>query len=127
MMTRLVSGVALLPFVMSILVQYNDPDGLLWMLIYAFPAGMALAGVFGAVEFIALPTSGIYLAGAALLMPWADLGQLGEYLSAWHMKNSNAEYAREALGLFICAAYLEFMGIMWVLNRRSRPAATEGN
>lgn len=124
---RIVSGIAMLAFVMSILVQFNDPDGWVWILIYLCPAAFAGAGLFGKVEFMALPVSGLYMAGAAILMPWQDLDQLLDYVSQWQMKNDNAEYAREAIGLFLCAAYLEFTGIVWVLRRPRGQATTEGN
>ena len=118
MAVRIVSVIMLPLFLMSVGVQYNDPDGWVWMLVYAFPALIAALGIFNYISLAVLPMSVVYVVGAALLMPWDELGRMGEYTSQWHMKNDNAEYTREAIGLFICAAYLDFLTVVWVLRRQ---------
>ncbi len=123
---RIVSGIMLPMFLMSIAVQYNDPDGWVWMLIYAFPALLAILGLMNEVSVAAIPMSAIFTVGAAILMPWNELGLFGEYVSQWHMKNSNAEYMREALGLFVCVAYFDFLTVVYFLRRRTAAAQPDG-
>jgi hypothetical protein len=117
---RIVSGICLPAFLMSIFVQYNDPDGWVWMIIYALPAALALMGIFGRVSAAAIPASAIYLLGALLLMPWNHLADIPAYVSAWHMSNIHSEHAREAIGLLICMAYFDFLTVVWFLRRRNK-------
>lgn len=120
---RIVSGIMLPMFLMSVAVQYNDPDGPVWMLIYGFPAALALAALLGHISPSAIVGSFVYMAGGLLLMPWSHLADLPNYVSTWHMTTFDSEYAREAIGLFICAAYFDFLTVLWFLRRRT---ATQG-
>lgn len=125
MLLRIISGILFPAFALSVLVQYNDPDGWVWMLVYAFPAAIALAGVFGHAEILALPVSAVFWIGAALLMPWNNVDKIPEYVSAWHMTTSDSEYAREAIGLIICALYLEFVSVVWFIRRNAAATPKE--
>ena len=46
MLLRVASGVMTLLFLLCVVVQYNDPDVLLWIVIYLIPAAWAFAGAF---------------------------------------------------------------------------------
>ena len=95
---RIVAGFFVLVFGLSIAVQFNDPDPVLWIAIYAVAAVLATAAVFG--RFWLVPTGaalacylvliGIWwsehrdvrLAYAALCLPFAGLF-MALYTAGW--------------------------------------------
>ena len=110
------AGMALL-FVLAALLQWNDPDPLPWMLTYgavALLAGahatarIAHAGVCVALA-VALAAGALSLSGSLLE---ADRGAFTRF----EMKDTVAEEAREALGLWIASGYA-----LWLALRSRRP------
>ena|SRR6185369_11151010 len=94
-------------FLMSVVVQYNDPDPVRWMAIYglalfacileltrtprwSFPAGIGL----------------IALSWASSIMPKVHGVRIGDLFQQWEMKNEMVEQAREMGGLLIVSAWM---------------------
>jgi Transmembrane family 220, helix len=114
---RYVNGFFCVGLTLFALVQYNDPDALLWFLIYAIPAGWAGLAAFRPDLLAPRPgTIGAYagclaaaIAGSLYLLPslpenWIDV-----------------EEEREGLGLIIATVALLVVG--WTLWRNERSLA----
>jgi hypothetical protein len=105
---KIANLVMLVAFVFGVIVQYNDPDPLRWMAIYA--AAAAACGFYAAgrrqwiVPALVLAVATIW---AATLAP-AALGKVGfgELFEAFEMKDKRVEIGREFGGLAIIAAWM---------------------
>ncbi len=87
-------------------VQYNDPDGLFWAIIYLIPALFAIAAAIrpaalgaGAGQAVLLAT--ILAAAAAMVYYWPRTEQFWRIDVWWH-----TETAREGMGLMVCLIVL---------------------
>jgi hypothetical protein len=100
-MKKISAGVWTLLFAVFAFYQSNDPDGMIWMLIYG---AAALLSVLVLVDKISRPVLFIamfaFLIGAFLLWPDSYEGLKLEE----GMYTKNIELARESLGLLISAA-----------------------
>jgi hypothetical protein len=105
---KLLNYLLLAMFVFSVLVQYNDPDPLVWLTVYG------LAAVACVLAF-KRPTHWLLPGGLALLtLIWASTLALrvwgrvaiGELFEAWEMKDQRVEEARELGGLLIVAVWM---------------------
>ena len=125
-MTRLavqiVNGLMLVLFATAAIVQYNDPDPVLWVGLYGVAA--LACGLFMAdrlpVWLAAVLTGGYVLGGLYLLLP--ILGPEAFYDSTGREMMGVMETGREMMGLLIMAAWTGFL--TWRLHRRD-PAATQ--
>lgn len=112
--------VMLLMFLMSLVVQYNDPDPVRWMLIYG-----AAALIAGLEIRRSAPVAAATAVGAAAFV-WMItisrrvLGHVGfaEMFSAWEMKNVAVEEEREMYGLLLVALWMAAVAVA-VWRRRS--------
>ena len=90
-------------------VQYNDPDGWLWILIYLLTAFMCFRSLKRQGDKLS------YLIIAMLFILWGiniyPPEWEGVMLNAAGMKTLNIELGRESLGLFICAFAMMVCGI----------------
>ena len=111
---RYVNGFFCAMLTLFALAQYNDPDGVLWFLIYAIPAAWAGLAAFRPDLLAPRPrTIGAY----ALCLAAVVLGSA--YM--WPSLPDNwihVEEEREGLGLIIATAALIVVG--WTFWRRSR-------
>lgn len=90
-------------------VQYNDPDGWLWILIYLLTAFMCFRSLKGEGDKLN------YFIIATLFVLWG----INIYPPEWEgvmlntagMKTLNIELGRESLGLFICSFAMLVCGI----------------
>ncbi len=101
------------------LVQYNDPDAILWLLIYAIPA--TWAGLAGFRPDRLAPSQGLIGAYAACLAA-AALGSLCLWPSlpaGW----IRIETEREGLGILIATLALALAGLSWWRRARLWQAA----
>ncbi len=100
-----------------IAVQYNDPDGPMWMLIYSVPALWAGLAFFRKPLFDALLAKKLML----LSLTAAVVGMVYFWPTTSHWWASEVwwetETAREGMGMMIATAALL---IVWVVGRRSR-------
>lgn len=106
-------------FILFSLVQLNDPDPLLWVLIYMIPAVAALVYTHRKQsKYLLIGLAIIYLIGAVMLFPpsfqeWITAE--GE-ASSIGMKLPMIEEARESMGLFLC--FLMFL-FLWFKRRNA--------
>lgn len=105
-------------FALAAVLQWNDPDPLLWILGYGFAAvlsGIAASGrdswwpnAVAALVFI------IWFATLAPSLPGAP----GEAFQSFSMQETSHEEPREAVGLALAAAWSAALAI-WAWRRRS--------
>jgi len=113
LVTRIVAAVMVVLLGLSIGVQYNDSDGLLWTAIYGFPLLLAVLAIFKRVNPLAVVGVLVYTLAGMFQMPWAFVAQVPEYVSTVQMTTNESEYAREAIGLWLCAAWMLFPAVAW--------------
>lgn len=95
----------------SIAVQYNDPDGFVWMLIYGYSAFLTVPAIVGLYSPWAIPGMLGYFGGFLYLMP---------YFEAPYLKS---ELSREGGGVFIAGAWMACIAVAWYRTRQPAPAA----
>ena len=98
-------------FLLSVAVQYNDPDPLAWITIYGLASALCVAFALGRLRWwYALVTSVTALLWAASLLPafWG-LVSAAEILESIGMKTAPVEHAREFGGLVTVAAWMMFI------------------
>jgi len=106
---RIVNFVLLLFMLLFIGVQYNDPDGALWMLIYLVPAWWAGCAALRP-QWASVPVlrGALYLclllAAAGIIYFWPDTPGWWRQDVWWEV-----ETAREGMGMMIVTAVLVFV------------------
>ena len=102
--------VAVLTFGASALLQWNDPDPLVWIAVYASAAATAGAAVFGQPR--RLIPAGLALVCAVWmvtllsgLLDFVGHGDLGRLTESMHADAPDIEQAREFLGLALIVLY----------------------
>lgn len=99
-------------FLVSLAVQYNDPDPYLWMPIYGYAAWLAFCGARGRLSVRANAIGLVsYLALFALWAP-SLVRARAQAFEHWHMLAPDDEEPREAGGLAICAAWCAVQLVM---------------
>lgn len=109
---KIVNGILALMFVAFTLVQFNDPDPVIWILIYLNMVIICAAAIFKKQHQIWLLISAIlYFIYACFLIPGAmewfrspDKAMLFDEIAK--MQNLYIEETREFLGLLICLIVL---------------------
>ena len=107
---RIAAALMMVPLLASVVVQYNDPDGVVWMLIYGYSIVVTLPAIFGTYSAWAIPGALGYLGGFAYLMPGFETPIL------------KSEITREGGGLLITGVWTLCVAVAWYLH--ARPAAT---
>ena len=97
-------------FVLFAAVQYNDPDGWKWIILYLFVAGIIAFGITGRRDKTVI-LAGLGLSGIWMLTLVPDFNhwvQMGMPTIVEHMKAEapHIELTREFLGLLICMGAL---------------------
>lgn len=121
MALRVANAVAFLTFALAIAVQYNDPDPVVWMLIYAVAAAFTAAAVFNRYYGIVWVAAVGFIVGTIYWLPGVDLSDPSSLVTDVRMNSLAVEETREALGLAICAVWMIVLGVVW-LRRRKRSA-----
>lgn len=125
---RIVNLVFLALFVLSVVVQYNDPDPLRWMLMYGGAAAACIIAMYRPVPRLLTSTVAVLaVVWIALLMPRV-LGQvsLGEMFREAGMATMAIEEGREAIGLLLVALWMGVLCWRPAIARRSpAPAKAE--
>jgi hypothetical protein len=102
-----------------VVVQFNDPDPLAWVLIYLAAAWASLLSALGRVSrLLPLAIAAVALLWAAAIVPRV-VGQVpfAEMFGAWEMKSEAIEESREMYGLLLIAGW---MAVIAMRARRSR-------
>ena len=99
-------------FVLSALVQYNDPDPYIWVPIYLFPAAVSFYAIKGkynkTVILIGLiPTTLFMISYIPDFMNWIKMGE-PSIVETMKAEKPYVELTREFGGLVICVAALVF-------------------
>jgi hypothetical protein len=117
---RILNGVMAALFAFAVLVQYNDPDPIRWIMVYgAACVTAAVRAVRGTVPFALVVTVGAIALvwAAAIAIGGPGLSVYGYMFGAWEMKSTSVEEAREASGLLIVGFW---MGVLMISEWRSR-------
>jgi hypothetical protein len=104
-MLRAAAGVMCALFLLSVAVQYNDPDPWLWMPLYGLAA--ALAGLAATGRLPLWPNAAALVLFGACFAVWAPtlVGARREAFTSFEMREAGDEAPREAVGLALCAAW----------------------
>jgi hypothetical protein len=101
-------------FLLFVVVQYNDPDPLLWMLIYGIVSAiffLSFANIYHKKMTLAIILAGaiyslIYIPG---VYDWFTIGQVGEIVASMKVDKPYVEESREFFGLWIALSSLIFL------------------
>lgn len=95
-------------FLFSVIVQYNDPDPLLWMLMYGLAGGACVLAILNRGKWIFPAAIGAVALVWALTLAPNVIGKVafGELFEAFEMKDERVEVAREMGGLLIIAFWM---------------------
>lgn len=115
---RVTSIVMFIVSATCVAVQYNDPDGWVWMLIYSYAVGVSLLAVTGRYGMWAFAGALVYMLMSIWWMPWDQVNDKLFGMPQWHMGPDSNEEAREAGGLFIMALWLFTVSWWWVKGRK---------
>lgn len=102
-----------LMFVLSVVVQFNDPDPIRWAAIYGAAALVCLLSLMGRVnKWQPLVVGAIALVWALTIAPRV-VGRVDpkSMFSAWEMKSERIEESREMYGLLIAAFWMALVAI----------------
>jgi hypothetical protein len=119
--------VLLLAFAFSVIVQFNDPDSLVWIAIYGVAAaacGLELTGRGN----VGLPgATAVFAAAWALQIAERSFGQVpfGAMFGDWEMQDPGIEEAREMYGLAIVAVWMVVLAVA-AYRRGARGSGREG-
>jgi hypothetical protein len=104
-------------FLFSVIVQYNDPDPIVWMLIYSLAAVACVLAIAGRLNWMFPAAVGIAALAWALTLAPNVIGKVAfsELFEAFEMKDERVEVAREFGGLLIVAFWMTVL--IW--RRRS--------
>lgn len=120
---RLLNVALLAIMLMFIAVQYNDPDGAMWMAVYAVPACWAAVAAFyhtalGHKAVHTLLLVSMFLCAAGVLTFWPQTPGWWQQEVWWEV-----ESAREGMGLMIAFVVLL---VAWLSRPRRRAVPAEG-
>ncbi len=117
----LANGIMLLLFLFAAVVQFNDPDPLAWMAVYAVAAGVCgfevrRRGRIWAPVVLAL----IALVWAGTLYYRAHEVPISSLFAEWEMRDLRVEEAREMYGLTIIGIWMIIIGsVRWMRARKT--------
>jgi hypothetical protein len=98
-------------FLFSVIVQFNDPDPLLWMLIYALAGAACVLAILNRGSWIFPAAIGSVALVWAITLASNVIGQVAfsELFEAFEMKDERVEVAREFGGLLIIAFWMSVL------------------
>jgi len=100
-------------FLFSVIVQYNDPDPLPWMVIYGLAAAACVLAILDRGSWVFPPAVGAVTLVWAITLAPGVLGRVGfsELFEAFEMKDARVEVAREMGGLLIVAFWMSVLTV----------------
>jgi len=117
--------IMLLLLLLSVAVQYNDPDWLLWMIIYSYASAVTWLAV-GKKYSILAPVGAIgYVLYALYWMPNEMVEHPSNLLLDMRMHEKGVEEVREDMGLWICAAWMLAIAVAWWFARKRNAVAVD--
>lgn len=117
MVFKVVNWAMLAAFIFSVVVQYNDPDPVRWMLIYGLAALACILELRGRLKWYLPAAVGAIAFGWAVSLAPHVIGKttFGEMFQSFEMINTVVEEAREMGGLLIAAGW---MAVLVVVSKR---------
>ena len=107
----------LILLLMSMAVQYNDPDGWKWMVIYGIACIPTLAAIARTWTGWSVIAAVGYFAGFIYALPQSTVKNPSHIFTDLQMGEAGVEEAREAGGLLLCAIWMSVLGWIWWRNR----------
>lgn len=120
---RSASIVFALVFLIAAIVQWNDPDPLVWILAYLVAAGLSLGAALGRVSvLLAALAAAVFLVSFLTLAP-SLFGAESAAFTSFQMQSPSHEEPREAIGLLLAAVWC---GVLagWARRRSSTSSPT---
>lgn len=106
MILKTLYAVEIALLVLSIVVQYNDPDPVIWMILYAVPLALVVAAAFGRPSFLCVIGVVTYTGMGLYCMPWERFAEAAGIKPQWAMMSPENEAFREGFGLILAAVFL---------------------
>ena len=104
---------------LSVAVQYNDPDWFPWMMIYGYASVVTWCAI-GKKYSILAPVGAIgYVLYALYWMPNEMVEHPSNLLLDMRMHEKGVEEVREDMGLWICAVWMLVLTFAWWISRRA--------
>ena len=103
-------------FLYSIAVQYNDPDALLWMLIYSVGLVLTILHLYEKASPALLLASLLGICGVTYLTLSIQDVELDNLFSSWNMRDRGVVQVGEAIGVLIQSLWLAYLV---VANRKT--------
>ena len=121
---RVLNGVFAALFALGAAVQYNDPDPLRWIAVYAAAfAGCVLWELGRLPRALPIATAVVAAAwGLAIASGMRLTAPFGEALADWSMHAGGSEELREAIGLGLVAVWTTLLAITSSRRSDARPA-----
>ena len=115
---RIVSIIMFILLLLCVAVQWNDPDGWLWMLIYGY--GTVVSAFAVAKRYSVAAVIGVigYVAGALYWMPNEMIEHPSNLLLDMRMHEMGVEEVREDIGLWLAAIWMFVLSVLWWRQRR---------
>lgn len=118
----ILNAVMLLLLLLSVAVQYNDPDWLLWMIIYGYASFVTWLAVGKKYSVLAPIGVVAYVSYAIYWMPNEMVEHPSNLLLDMRMHEKGVEEVREDMGLWICAAWMTAIAAAWWTGRKAKPS-----
>ena len=120
---KVVNVILSLLFIYFVVVQLNDPDPVLWVLVYGFTTMICLQAIFERTKLYFLIVGAVTLLALAAtriqgFIGWIRSEQHGEIFGEMIYDKPYIEATREFIGLIIALSAIVYN---WVVFRRRRP------
>ena len=96
---------------LCVVVQYNDPDGVWWMLIYGYGLAVTTMAYFDKYTLLSALGAAGYFLGFVYVVPGWDLDTL-THLTQPKMESIEVELAREAFGMLIAGVWMVALAVV---------------
>ncbi|MCH7917891.1 MAG: transmembrane 220 family protein [Planctomycetes bacterium] len=110
------NSIMLALFLLAAVLQYNDPDPLLWICYYGVAAAFTGAALLRRYHWFAGVVALAFYAGFVYTSPGWGIETL-LLLKEPKMSSSRVELAREAFGLLLCAFWMSVLTWVWFCRR----------
>jgi Transmembrane family 220, helix len=110
-------------FVFSAIVQYNDPDPLVWISIYGLAGLACVLAIVGRLNWVFPAAVGITALIWAMTLAPNVIGNVrfAELFEAFEMKDERVEVAREFGGLLIVAFWMAALDFQALRKKKFKP------
>ena len=109
-------------FLASAVIQHNDPDPLIWILIYGLAAAVSLVTVSWHRAWLLSSTLGVIAIVWSIALAPNFFGQVGfpEIFESMTMKSAEVEHTREFGGLLIIATWMAVVTLVSLKTEKNK-------